>query len=120
MASENDSPVPVRIGPWTRKSGREIYRNPWIRVREDNVIRPDGSGGIYGVVEFANRAIGVVALNASCEIVLVGQHRYPLNYYSWEIPEGGCLKESDTIEAAAARELREETGVEARRWNYLG
>ena len=84
------------------------------------MIRPDGSDGIYGVVEFVNRAIGVVALNDAGETILVGQHRYPLNYYSWEIPEGGSPKESDTIEAAAARELREETGLEASRWNYLG
>ncbi len=116
-ASRSES---VRIGPWTQRNSRDIYRNPWIHVREDRVIRPDGEEGIYGVVEFANWAIGVVALDASGHVVLVGQHRYPLNYYSWEIPEGGCLKGSDTLEAAAARELREETGVEAVRWDYLG
>ncbi len=116
-ASDSES---TRIGPWTWQNSRDIYQNPWIHVREDKVIRPDGEEGIYGVVEFANWAIGVVALDASGRIVLVGQHRYPLNYYSWEIPEGGCLKGSDTLEAAAARELREETGVEAKRWDYLG
>ncbi len=117
---ENGSPSFKRIGPWTRRESRSVYRNPWIHVREDKVLRPNGDDGIYGVVEFANLAIGIVALNDAGEIVLVGQHRYPLDYGSWEIPEGGCPKESDTPEAAAARELREETGVTAARWNYLG
>jgi 8-oxo-dGTP pyrophosphatase MutT (NUDIX family) len=99
---------------------RFIYHNPWIHVREDKVLRPQGDGGVYGVVEFTNLAIGVVAVNPAGEVVLVGQHRYPLDYYSWEIPEGGCPKKSDTPEKAAARELREETGLEATRWNYLG
>ena len=107
------------IGPWIRRESRDIYKNPWIRVREDAVTRPDGNPGIYGVVEFANFAIGVVALNAGNETVLVGQHRYPLDYYSWEVPEGGCPKDS-APETSAIRELREETGVEAARWDYLG
>jgi len=111
---------PLHIGPWIRKSSRSIYRNPWIHVREDQVVRPNGEDGIYGVVEYANIAIGVVAVDEKDRVVLVGQHRYPLNYYSWEIPEGGCPKNSDTPEQAAARELREETGLEAKRWNYLG
>ena len=108
------------IGPWIRKSSRDIYKNPWIHIREDAVTRPDGSDGIYGVVEFTHFATGVVALDEKDQVVLVGQHRYPLNYYSWEIPEGGSLKKTDTVEAAAARELREETGIEAKRWDYLG
>ena len=108
-----------RVGPWIRRRSRDIYQNPWIRVREDAVTRPDGSPGIYGVVEFRNLTIGVVALNASGEVVLVGQHRYPLDYYSWEIPEGGGPNGSDP-RANAARELREETGLEADRWDYLG
>src|SRR5690606_37910998 len=76
--------------------------------------------GIYGVVEFHNLTTAIVALNAADEVVLVGQHRYPLDYYSWEVPEGGCPKTGDTPEAGAARELREETGLEAARWDYLG
>ncbi|HAO99172.1 MAG TPA: DNA mismatch repair protein MutT [Fibrobacteres bacterium] len=120
MASEHDLPPQTRIGPWGRHATRSVYRNPWIHLREDAVIRPDGNPGVYGVVEFSHIAVGVVAVDDSNQIVLVGQHRYPLNYYSWEIPEGGCHKESDSPEQAAARELREETGLEAKRWDYLG
>jgi 8-oxo-dGTP pyrophosphatase MutT (NUDIX family) len=109
-----------KIGPWTRLSSREIYANPWIRVREDQVLRPDGSPGIYGVVHFKNLAVGVVAIDAEGRVILVGQHRYPLDYYCWEIPEGGCPIGEETLEAAAERELREETGFTASRWDYLG
>ncbi len=109
-----------RVGPWTVLSTRPIYRNPWIRVREDRVLHPDGQPGIYGVVEFAHWATGVVAVDPQGNIPLVGQHRYPLDYYSWEIPEGGCRKEGGTVRDAAARELREETGLTAKRWDALG
>jgi 8-oxo-dGTP pyrophosphatase MutT (NUDIX family) len=109
----------ARVGPWTRHESRPLYDNPWIRLREDAVTQPDGRPGVYGVVEFNNLTLGVVALNASGEVILVGQHRYPLDYYSWEIPEGGGPKGSSP-EAGAARELREETGLEAGRWDYLG
>ena len=89
-----------------------IYENPWIRVREDQVLRPDGLPGIYGVVEFKNRAIGVLPVEDDGSVWLVGQYRYPLQAYSWEIPEGGGpLTESP--EATARRELREETGLTA-------
>jgi 8-oxo-dGTP pyrophosphatase MutT (NUDIX family) len=108
-----------RVGRWVRRESRVLYENPWIRLREDAVTRPDGGPGIYGVVEFANLTLAIVALNASGEVVLVGQHRYPLDYYSWEVPEGGGPKGSSP-EEGAARELREETGLEAARWDYLG
>ena len=99
-------------------SSREVYRNAWIRVREDAVTQPDGSPGIYGVVEFRNLTLGIVALNASGEVVLVGQHRYPLDYYSWEIPEGGC-PQGDSPLNAAKRELEEEVGLQANDWQQL-
>lgn len=108
-----------KFGPWTRLSSRPIYENPWIRVREDQVLRPDGSPGIYGVVHFRNLAVAVVPVDAEGRVILVGQHRYPLDFYSWEIPEGGCPEGEDPL-AAAKRELREETGCEAALWDYLG
>jgi 8-oxo-dGTP pyrophosphatase MutT (NUDIX family) len=111
---------PVKIGPWTRLSTRMVYDNAWIRVQEDRVLRPDGAPGIYGTVHYKNLAIGVVPIDAQGRVILVGQHRYPLDYYSWEIPEGGCLIGEETSEASAKRELREETGYTAKKWDYLG
>jgi ADP-ribose pyrophosphatase len=104
--------------PWHRLSSKEIYDNPWIRLREDAVIRPDGKEGIYGVVHFKNVAVGVLPIEDDY-IYLVGQYRYPLEAYSWEIPEGGCPEHEDTLEAAK-RELEEETGLLANRWEKLG
>lgn len=105
-------------GPWKTLSTRQVYDNPWIAVREDQVVRPDGEPGIYGVVHFKNIAIGVLPVEKD-HIHLVGQYRYPLESYSWEIPEGGCPKGEEPLRAAQ-RELREETGLEARRWRMLG
>lgn len=108
-----------RVGPWLRRASRAVFETPWIRVREDAVTAPDGNPSTYGVVEYRNYAVGAVAVDDAGRVVLVGQHRYPLDYYSWEIPEGGCPKD-EPLETAAARELLEETGVGARRWDYLG
>lgn len=104
--------------PWVVLGTREVYRNPWIRVREDRVIRPDGQEGIYGVVE-TRVATGVVALTPELEVYLVGQYRYPLQAYSWEIIEGGA-DEGETPLEAMKRELREEAGLVAARWTPLG
>jgi 8-oxo-dGTP pyrophosphatase MutT (NUDIX family) len=98
--------------PWKTLARRPVYENPWIAVREDQVVRPDGSPGIYGVVHFKNRAIGVLPVEDDGSIWLVGQYRYPLDAFSWEIPEGGC-PEGESPEAAAHRELAEETGLSA-------
>ena len=97
--------------PWQTKASQLIYENPWIRVREDQVIRPDGNPGIYGVVEY-HPCVGVLPIDADGNIHLVGQHRYPLDIYSWEIPEGGCNL-NEPLEAAARRELKEELGLKA-------
>jgi len=105
--------------PWQTLTSTEVYRNPWIQVVEHRVIRPDGKPGIYGVVAFQNLAVGVLALNEEGFMVLVGQWRYPLGGYSWEIPEGGCPLGQDPLETAQ-RELREETGYEAAQWRHLG
>ncbi len=104
--------------PWQRKSSREIYKNTWIRLREDQVITPAGDKGIYSVVE-AHAAIAIVPLTNDLHTFLVGQYRYPLNSYSWEVPEGGGLPE-ESVWQGAQRELLEETGLTARRWTYLG
>jgi 8-oxo-dGTP pyrophosphatase MutT (NUDIX family) len=98
--------------PWTRLSTRLIYENPWIAVREDQVLRPDGKPGIYGVVHYRNLAIGVLPVEDDGSIWLVGQYRYPLDLYSWEIPEGGGSPD-ESPESAARRELIEETGISA-------
>ncbi|HEV2798862.1 MAG TPA: NUDIX hydrolase [Pyrinomonadaceae bacterium] len=104
--------------PWTLISTKQIYDNNWISVREDSVVRPDGERGIYGVVHFKNIAIGVLAVEDDF-IYLVGQYRYPLERYSWEIPEGGCAEGEDPLDAAR-RELEEETGLRAGNWRKLG
>ena len=104
--------------PWTTLSTRKVYENAWIGVREDQVVRPDGEPGIYGVISFKNTAVGVIAYEDE-HIYLVGQFRYPLNVYSWEIPEGGCPDGELPIEAAK-RELREETGIVADNWKTMG
>ncbi len=104
--------------PWKTLSSRIAYENAWIRVREDQVIRPDGNPGLYGVVEL-RPSVAIVALNERDEIVLVGQWRYTVNRHSWEIPRGGSAPgEADTL-AAAKRELAEEAGVKADSWELL-
>lgn len=104
--------------PFTRLGSREVYANPWISVREDEVVRPDGSRGIYGVVS-TPIATGVVALTESDEVVLVGQYRYPHDRYSWELVEGGTKAGEDPL-SAIQRELQEEAGYRAEQWERLG
>jgi ADP-ribose pyrophosphatase len=87
-------------------------------VLHDEVDRPDGTPGVYGVVHFRNAAVGVVAVGDDGRLLLVGQHRYPLDEYSWEIPEGG-VPFDEALEDGARRELREETGYEAEAWRQL-
>jgi 8-oxo-dGTP pyrophosphatase MutT (NUDIX family) len=106
------------VNPWEKVSTRVVYDNLWINVREDEVVRPDGQPGIYGVVHFKNVAVGVLAVEGE-EVYLVGQYRYTLERYSWEIVEGGCV-EGEEILDAARRELEEETGLRARNWERMG
>jgi 8-oxo-dGTP pyrophosphatase MutT (NUDIX family) len=105
---------PDRTNPWTTLGSRPVYDNPWIAVREDQILQPDGSPGIYGVVHFKNRAVGVLPVDTQGRVWLVGQYRYPLHAYSWEIPEGGGHG-GESPEDTAHRELREETGLVAGR-----
>lgn len=102
----------LETNPWTTLSTREIYQNPWIRVREDQVINPSGGQGIYGVVEYRNHAVGVVPVDEDGYTWLVGQWRYCHGSYEWEIPEGGCPP-GETPAECARRELLEETGLHA-------
>lgn len=105
-------------GPWTVHDDREVYRNDWVRVTEHSVTRPDGLPGIYGVVGFANLALAILPVLADGRIILVGQHRFPQDRYSWEIPEGGGALDADPRDGAA-RELREETGYTAQHWREI-
>lgn len=104
-----------KIGPWTVKAERVVYDNPWICVIDHEVTHPNGAPGQYGVVRFKNRAIGVLAINAEGRVPMVGQHRFPFDAYSWELPEGGGPLGEDPLDAAR-RELAEETGLIARTW----
>jgi 8-oxo-dGTP pyrophosphatase MutT (NUDIX family) len=104
--------------PWKTLSSRVVYQNPWMTVREDQVIRPDGKPGIYGVID-KGAATGVVAIDDEGRVVLVGQYRYPMGRYSWEIVEGGAESGEEPLQAAQ-RELREEAGLVAADWEPLG
>jgi 8-oxo-dGTP pyrophosphatase MutT (NUDIX family) len=108
----------TRVGPWKRLTRRTVYENDWIEVWHDEVARPDGSDGIYGVVHPKFRAAGVVAIDEADRVVLVGQHRYTLDRHSWEIPEGGVPLDMDVL-TGARRELAEETGFRASMWREL-
>lgn len=82
---------------------------------EDEVLNPKGGQGIYGTVQFKNLAIGIIPLDENQNTWLVGQYRYPLDEYSWEIPMGGGPLNIDPLESAK-RELKEETGLSAKSW----
>ncbi len=106
------------LNPWQTLSTREVYDNPWIRVREDQVINPSGGRGIYGVVEYKNRAVGVIPIDDEGYTWLVGQYRYTHDQYEWEIPEGGCPEGEEPLDCAK-RELLEETGIIAESYKLI-
>ena len=105
----------IHNNPWQILSSQLQYDNNWIRLTEHQVLNPAGGPGIYGVVHFKNLAIGVVALDEEQHIYLVGQYRFPLERFSWEIPEGGGPLDGDPL-LSAKRELLEETGLVACYW----
>jgi ADP-ribose pyrophosphatase len=104
--------------PWKITSEKKIYDNPWIGLTEYQVLNPSGNPGIYGKVHFKNVAIGVFPLDDELNTYLVGQFRFALGEYSWEMPEGGGPLGTDPLESAK-RELLEETGLKANRWTEL-
>ncbi len=104
--------------PWTTQRSYVKYENPWIKVTENQVLNPAGNPGIYGVVHFKNRAIAIIPLDEDHNTWIVGQYRYTLNTYEWEVPEGGCPEGEDPLEAAK-RELEEEVGLHASSWEQV-
>jgi 8-oxo-dGTP pyrophosphatase MutT (NUDIX family) len=104
--------------PWQILDSEVKYENNWIQVLHQNVLNPSGGKGIYGTVNFKNIAVGVVPIDQDGNIWLVGQYRFPLNEYSWEIPEGGCPTSEEVLDTAK-RELKEETGLIAQEWKLI-
>jgi 8-oxo-dGTP pyrophosphatase MutT (NUDIX family) len=107
-----------KYNPWKTKSIKTAYENNWIEVEHHEVINPGGNEGIYGKVHYKNLAIGIIPLDENYNTWLIGQYRYPLNKYSWEIPEGGGLLGVPPINSAK-RELLEECGLEATEWKEI-
>ena len=114
----NPLPMDDQASQWETLNSTRIYENPWIELYHDDVLRPDGSTGIYGHVHFKGCAVGIVALDDDDNIFLVRQSRYTLNEKTWEIPEGGASKNEEPI-MCAKRELEEETGLVAKHWQRL-
>jgi ADP-ribose pyrophosphatase len=104
--------------PWKTLTNEKVYESPWIAVTRHDVLNPSGNPGTYSVVHFKNLAIGILALDEANNTWLVGQYRYPIEQYSWEIPEGGGPVGIAPLESAK-RELKEETGIEAATWTLL-
>ena len=105
-------------GDWKITESELVYDNPWISVNHHKVITPGGSNGIYGEVQFKNLAIGIIPIDNEGNTWRVGQFRFPLERYGWEIPEGGGPLDVDPLESAK-RELQEEVGLIAEHWEQL-
>ncbi len=103
---------------WKKLDSRTVYENDWMAVRVDHVINPGGGENQYGHVHFKNRAVAIIALDEADNTWLVGQQRYTLDEYSWELPMGGAPLAEPPLDAAR-RELREETGLRAEEWQEL-
>ena len=104
--------------PWKTKSIQTIYDNPWIRLEAHEVVNPAGKDAQYGKVHFKNRAMAIIPLDEDGYTWLIGQYRYTLDEYTWEIPMGGGPNDQDLL-SSAKRELKEETGLSARKWTEI-
>jgi len=111
-------PLPSQPNPWKITSSEIVHETPWVRINHHTVINPGGSEGVYAVTEFKNLAIGILPLDENNNTWIVGQYRFPINQYSWEIPEGGGKPDVPPLESAQ-RELEEECGIVARDWQLL-
>ena len=103
---------------WKKLGSRIVYDNPWITVYEDRVVNPGGGENQYGHIHFKNKAIAIVPLDDEGNTWLVGQDRYTLGAYSWEVPMGGAASDEELLDAAK-RELKEETGLSAAKWTSV-
>lgn len=103
---------------WKTIRSKIVFDNPWLTVLDDRVVNPSGGENDYGHIHFKNRAVAIIALDDSGNTWLVGQDRYPLGQYSWELPMGGAPQDEDPLNAAK-RELKEETGLIAKQWTKL-
>lgn len=108
----------MKENPWKTISKKNVYDNPWINVSHHDVINPSGGKGIYGKVSFKNLAIGIIPVDENLNTWIVGQYRYTLDEYSWEIPMGGGQIGVPALESAK-RELKEETGIIAENWKVI-
>lgn len=106
------------FNPWKKIKEKVTYENPWIKVTHADVITPGGEKGVYGTVTYKNWAIGIIPLDEDHNTWIVGQYRYPLEAYSWEIPEGGGPIGESAIDTAK-RELSEEVGLKAKKWDMI-
>jgi 8-oxo-dGDP phosphatase len=104
--------------PWTSGDERVVFESGWLRVTDQTAIAPTGKPAPYGLVRFKNLAVAVLPIHEDGTVTLVGQHRFPLRDYSWELPEGGAPLDEDPLEGAR-RELAEETGLAAAEWREV-
>ena len=111
-------PPSLTENPWKTHSSEEVYQSPWIKLTKHDVTNPGGLPGTYSVVHFKNLAIGVLVLDEEKNTWLVGQYRYPINQYTWEIPEGGGIIGVNPLDSAK-RELLEEAGITAKKWTNI-
>lgn len=104
--------------PWKTLKSKIVHDSPWIKVSSHDVIDPGGNAGKYSTVHFKNYAIGIIPLDEYYYTWIVGQYRYPVDEYTWEIPEGGGAIDTSPLKSAK-RELLEETGIKAGKWQKI-